>query len=83
MKEDVENIDKKKPYGDQYMKLLILNLMKKQIFFQKLFQNYVKKHKSTSFSTIWSQSSLKNNGYGTIIICTSGHGSSKGSLKLK
>ena len=31
------------------------------------------KSKSTSVSTIWSQSSLENNGYGTRSICTNGH----------
>ena len=42
MKVDVKNIAKKKTYGDQYMKLLMLHFMKKRIFFHKLFFTYVK-----------------------------------------
>ena len=38
MKVDVKNIPKKtKTYGDQYMKLLMLHLLKKRIFLHKLF----------------------------------------------
>ena len=32
MKVDVKNIAKKTPYGDQYMKLLMLHFLKKRIF---------------------------------------------------
>ena len=32
MKVDVENISRKKPYGDQYMKLSILHFLQKRIF---------------------------------------------------
>ena len=39
MEVDVENISKsKKTYGDQYMKLLILHFLKKQIFSTRIFR---------------------------------------------
>ena len=46
----VKNITKK--YGDQYMKLLMLHLLKRRIYFHKSFKTYVKKYKPTSVSTI-------------------------------